>query len=167
MADGYQLAGRIVPSRTAVAALGVPGPTATWAFAALAEELGRATPDPRFLKILRISKERFLKPARMTPGGLALANTVIALAAVAAIVGLWRLLTPHGTALFILGGVTFGLLGIYAASEKTYAKPFAIAGFDVIIPFLLAIPLLGAAALQLVAGKLWRSLGSAQRLGPR
>ena len=167
MADGYQLAGRIIPARPGVASLGVPGATATWAFGAVAEELGRATPDPRFLKILHTSKERFLKPARMIPGGLALANTVVAVVAIAAAVGLWRLLTPHGIALFILGAVTFGLLGIYAFSEKTYVKPVAIAGFDVIIPLLLAIPLLGAAALQLAAGRLWRSLGSAERLGRR
>ncbi len=44
MADGYQLAGRIVPSRADVASLGTPGAPVGWAFDAVAKQLGRAIP---------------------------------------------------------------------------------------------------------------------------
>jgi predicted acylesterase/phospholipase RssA len=164
MADGYRLAGRIIPSRRGLADLGAPGAVAGWAFDRVAEHLGQVIPDSYYLKILRVSKERFLKPARMTRWGLALAMILIAVIAAAAAAGLWLLLTPHGTTLFIAGLVTIACLGIYFGSDRPYVKPVAILIFDVIAPALLAIPLLGAAALQLAAGRRWRSLGSPQRV---
>jgi predicted acylesterase/phospholipase RssA len=164
MADGYLLAGRIVPLRPGVAGLGTPSTPVGWAFDAVAQQLGPAAPDPRFLKILQVGKERFLKPARMVKGGLMLANAFIAAVVAAIATGAWLLLTPHGTALFIAALAILVSLGIYIASDKSYVKPIAIALFDVIAPALLAIPLLGAAALQLAAGRRWRAVASAQRL---
>jgi NTE family protein len=164
MADGYRLAGRIVPSRGGVAGLGKPGEAAGWAFDTVAQQLAQAVPDPHYLKILRVAKERFFKPARMLPGGLALSTALIAVIGAAAAAGLWLLLTPHGSALFIAGLASIALLGLYFASDKAYLKPVAIVVFDVIMPALLAIPLLAGAALQLAAGRGWRRLGSAKRL---
>ena len=65
MADAYQLTGKIVPTRTELAALGTPGADAEWPFEVVAEQL--AQPSTKFLKVLRTSKQRFLKPSRMTP----------------------------------------------------------------------------------------------------
>jgi hypothetical protein len=53
---------------------------------------------------------------------------------------------------------------IYANSEKAFVKPVAIAIFDVVLPALLAIPLVLVSWLQLAAGKWWLSLGRAKRL---
>jgi hypothetical protein len=165
MADGYLLAGRIVPLRPGVAGLGTPSTPVGWAFDAVAQQLGPTAPDPRFLKILQVGKERFLKPARMVKGGLMLAYAFIAAVVVAIAAGTWLLLTPHRTALFVAALAILVSLGIYIASDKSYVKPVAIALFDVVIPALLSIPLLGAAALQLAAGRRWRAVASAQRLG--
>jgi hypothetical protein len=163
MADGYRIAGRIISSRAGVAGLGTPGAPVSWAFGTMAEELGRPIPDARHLEVLKVAKQRFFKAGRMTPGGYALAMALIAFAAAAVTLSLWLLLTPHGTALFIAGLLTIACLGIYFASDKAYVKPVALAVFDVIAPALLAIPLVGAARLQLTAGRLWLSLGSAKR----
>ena len=166
MADGYLLAGRIVPLRPGIADLGTPSTPVGWAFDAVAQQLGSAAPDPRFLKILKVGKERFLKPVRMVRGGLILANALIAAVVAAIAAGAWLLLTPHGTALFVAALAILVCLGIYVASDKSYVKPIAIALFDVLAPALLAIPLLGAAALQLAVGRRWRTVASAQRLSP-
>jgi predicted acylesterase/phospholipase RssA len=162
MADAYRLAGTIVPRRTGVAALGTPVGATGWAFDAVAGQLG--DPDPDYLKVLHVGKERFLKPARMTRGGLPATMALLALIVVAAAAGLWLLLTPHGTILFVAALVMVVGLGIYFASDRAYVKPVAIAVFDVLVPALLAIPMLGTAALQLAAGRRWRSLGHADRL---
>jgi NTE family protein len=162
MADAYQLTGKIVPTRTELAALGKPGPVAEWPFEVVAEQL--AQPSTKFLKVLRTSKQRFLKPSRMTPGLLPVV-LLLALAVVgAAAWGLWLLLTPHGTALFIAGLATLVALAIYANSEKPFVKPVAIGIFDVVLPALLAIPLVLVSWLQLAAGRWWLSLGRARRL---
>jgi NTE family protein len=161
MGDGYRLAGQIVPSRAGVASLGKPAEVASWPFDEVAAQLGPEAPDPRFLKVLQVSRERFLKPARMRRGGLATAFALIAVVLVGAAVGLWFLLTPHGTALFIAGLATLVCLGLYFGSDKPYVRPLAIGVFDLLAPLLLAIPLLAVAGLQLVAGRLWRSAGSA------
>ena len=162
MADAYQLTGKIVPTRTELAALGTPGADAEWPFEVVAEQL--AQPSTKFLKVLRTSKQRFLKPSRMTPGLLPVV-LLLALAAVgAAAWGLWLLLTPHGTALFIAGLATLVALAIYANSEKPFVKPVAIGIFDVVLPALLAIPLVLVSWLQLGAGRWWLSLGRARRL---
>jgi NTE family protein len=161
MADGYQLAGRIVPTRSALAALGGPAPSRTgWPFDDVGAQLAAATPDAGLLKLLQVAKERFLKPARMTPHALALVNVVLGLCAAAAAAGLWLLLTPHGTILFVIGLATLAALAIYFASDKAYVKPVAIAIFDVLFPALLVIPLLAAAALQLATGRLWLKRGA-------
>ena len=55
-------------------------------------------------------------------------------------------------------------LAIYANSEKPFVKPVAIAIFDVVLPSLLAIPLVLVSWLQLAAGRWWLSLGRANRL---
>jgi hypothetical protein len=90
---------------------------------------------------------------------------LLALAVVgAAAWGLWLLLTPHGTALFIAGLATLVALAIYANSEKPFVKPVAIGIFDVVLPALLAIPLVLVSWLQLAAGRWWLSLGRARRL---
>jgi hypothetical protein len=100
----------------------------------------------------------------MTPGLLPLV-LLLGLAAIgAAAWGLWLLLTPHGSALFIAGLATLGALAIYANSEKPFVKPVAIAIFDVVLPALLAIPLVLVSWLQLGAGRWWLSLGRAKRL---
>jgi NTE family protein len=162
MADGHKLASTIIPKRAGVAGLGTPVGASGWAFDAVAPQL--ADPQPDYLKVLRVGKQQFLKPARMTPGALPAVMATIGLAAAAAAAGLWLLLTPHGTALFIAALAAAAVLGIYFASDNQYVKPVAIAVFDVIMPALLAIPMLGVAALQLAAGRRWRSLGSARRL---
>jgi predicted acylesterase/phospholipase RssA len=168
MADGYRLTGRIIPARPGVASLGAPATGARfgWAFDAVAEQLGPAAPEPRFLKILQVGKQRFLKPARMTGGGVALVNTLIAAVLGGAAAGAWFLLTPHGTGLFIAILASLVCLGIYFASESRYVKPIAIVLFDCVVPALLALPMLAAAALQLAAGRRWRAVASARRLAP-
>ncbi len=162
MADAYQLTGKIVPTRTELAALGTPGPAQDWAFGVVAEQL--AQPSKRFLKVLHTSKQRFLKPARMTPVLLPLTLLLLLAGVGAAAYGLWLLLTPHGTALFIGTLAVLGALAIYANSEKAYVKPVAIGIFDVVLPALLALPLVLISWLQLGAGRWWLSLGRATRL---
>jgi NTE family protein len=163
MADGYLLAGRIVPSRAGVAALGTHHATASWPFEDVASELGRPTPDPELLKVLRIGKERFLKPARMTPFGTRLVTIAVAAIVLAAILGLWFILRSHGTALYLGGLLTLAALGLYVGSDKPYIKPIATILFDVVTPALLAIPLLAAALLQLASGRRWRTVGAVTR----
>jgi NTE family protein len=162
MADAYQLTGKIVPTRTGIAALGTPGPDAEWPFEVVSEQL--AQPSKKFLKVLHVSKERFMKPSRMLPAVLPVVLLVLVAALGAAAWGLWLLLTPHGTALFIAILAVLGALVIYANSEKAFVKPVAIAIFDVVLPALLAIPLVLVSWLQLAAGKWWLSLGRAKRL---
>jgi NTE family protein len=162
MADSYQLTGEIVPKQAGLAALGTPGPDREWPFEVVAEHL--AQPSERFLKVVHASKERFLKPARMTrfllPLTLLLALAVFGLA----VWGLWELLTPHGVTLFLIGLATLGALEIYVLSQVPFVKWVAIALFDVVLPVLLAIPLFMISLLQLAAGRWWLALGRAQRL---
>jgi NTE family protein len=162
MADAYQLAGRILPTRTALAALGTPIGEREWAFDVVEGQLGK--PSERYLKLMRVSKQRFLKPARMTPGVLPLILLLMLAALGAAAWGLWLLLTPHGNVLFIAGLATLGALAIYANSEKPFVKPVAVALFDVVLPALLALPLVLVAWLQILAGRWWLSIGRASRL---
>ena len=162
MADAYQLTGRIVPTRAGLAALGTPGPAVEWPFGIVEEQLAR--PSKKFLKVLRVSKQRFLKPSRMLPAVLPVVLLLLLAAVGAAAYGLWLLLTPHGTALFIAILAALGAMAIYANSEKPFVKPVAIAIFDVVLPALLAIPLVLISWLQLAAGRWWLSLGSAKRL---
>jgi len=51
-----------------------------------------------------------------------------------------------------------------AASQAPFAKPVAVAIFDVVLPALLALPLVLVAWLQIAAGRWWLSLGRARRL---
>ena len=162
MADAYQLTGKILPTRTGIAALGTPGPDAEWPFEVVSEQL--AQPSKKFLKVLHVSKERFMKPSRMLPKVLPVVLLLLLAALVAAAWGLWLLLTPHGTALFIAILAAMGALVIYANSEKAFVKPVAVVIFDVVLPALLAIPLVVVSWLQLAAGKWWLSLGRAKRL---
>jgi NTE family protein len=162
MADAYQLTGRIVPTRADLAALGTSGTDVEWPFEVVSEQL--AQPDKKFLKVLRVSKQRFLKPSRMLPAVLPVVLLVLLAAVGAAAYGLWLLLTPHGTALFIAILAALGALAIYANSEKPFVKPVAIAIFDVALPALLALPLVLISWLQLAAGRWWLSLGRANRL---
>jgi hypothetical protein len=135
MADSYQLAGEIVPKQAGLARLGTAGPGREWPFEVVAEQL--AQPSERFLLLLVVGVG-------------------------AAIWGLWLLLTPHGTTLFIVGLATVGALAIYAGSQKL--KPAAIGLFDVILPVLMALPLVLIAWFQLAIGRWWLGLGRAQRL---
>ena len=162
MADSYQLTGEIVPKKAGLAALGTPGPDQEWPFEVVAEQLAR--PSERFLKLLHVSKERFLKPSRMTP--LLLPLTLLLLLALvgAATWGLWVALTPHGTALFIGGLVTLGTLAVYVVSQAPYVKPVATLVFDAVVPALLALPMVLLAWLQIAAGRWWLSLGRAGRI---
>jgi NTE family protein len=160
MADSYQLTGEIVPKRQGLARLGSAGPDREWPFEVVAEQL--AQPSDRFLKMLHASRERFLKPARMTRPLLPLILLLLVAGLGAAIWGLWLLLTPHGTTLFIVGLATLGALAIYAGSQML--KPAAIGLFDVIIPALLALPLLLIAWVQIAVGRWWLGVGRAQRL---
>jgi NTE family protein len=164
MADGYQLAGRIVPGRAGITALGHSGGEVGWSFNAVSDFLGAVEPDPRFLQVLQVGKERFLKPARMTPGAFAVTNVLIGLLLAGGALGGWLLLRPHGTGLYIAGLAAAAALAIYMASDKAYVKPVAVFLFDIITPFLLAIPLFLASALQLASGKRWRARGSPERL---
>jgi predicted acylesterase/phospholipase RssA len=164
MADGYQLAGRIIPGRAGIAALGHPGGEVRWPFNVVSELLGGVTANSRFLKVLQVGKERFLKPARMTSGAFAATNLLMAVLLVAAAAGGWLLLTPHGTSLYIAALAAVAALAIYLASDRAYVKPVAVVLFDIVTPALLAIPLALVAALQLVAGRRWRSIGSTDRL---
>lgn len=160
MADSYQLAGEIVPKQAGLARLGTPGADQEWPFEVVAEQL--AQPSERFLKVLRTSKERFLKPALMTRLMLPLILLLLVAAVGAAVWGLWVALTPHGTTLFIFGLATLGALVVYAGSQKL--KPAAIGLFDVVLPALMALPLVLIAWLQLAAGRRWLRLGRADRL---
>lgn len=162
MADAYQLAGRILPTRTALASLGTPIGEQEWAFDVVEGQLGK--PTDRYLKLMRVSKQRFLKPARMTPWLLPLVLLLMLAALGAAAWGLWLLLTPHGNVLFIAGLATLGALAIYANSEKAFVKPVAVALFDVVLPAILALPLVLVAWLQILAGRWWLSIGRAGRL---
>jgi predicted acylesterase/phospholipase RssA len=162
MADSYQLTGEIVPKQAGLAALGTTGPDRQWPFEVVAEQL--AQPSERFLKLLHASKERFLKPARMTSFLLPLTLLLVLAGVGAAVWGLWELLTPHGVALFLIGLATLGALEIYAMSQVPFVKVVAIALFDVVLPALLALPLIVISALQLAAGRWWLGLGRADRL---
>jgi NTE family protein len=162
MADSYQLAGEIVPKKAALAALGTPGPGQQWPFEIVGEQL--AQPSEHFLKMLHASKERFLKPARMTRFLLPLTLLLLLAGIGAAVWGLWVALTPHGTILFIAGLVAVEALAIYAASQAPFAKPIAVAVFDVALPALLALPLVLVGWLQIAGGRWWLSLGRADRL---
>jgi hypothetical protein len=162
MADSYQLTGEIVPKQAGLAALGTAGSKQEWPFEVVAEQL--AEPSDRFLKTLHASKERFLKPARMTPTLLPLTLLLVVLGLGAAVWGLWLALTPHGTVLFVAGLVTIAALVIYAASQASFVKPVAVAIFDVVVPALLALPLVLLAWLQIAAGRWWLGLGRARRL---
>jgi predicted acylesterase/phospholipase RssA len=164
MADGYQLAGCIIPGRPGIAGLGHPGSEVGWTFDVVSDLLGARITDSTFLKVLQVGKERFLKPARMTPGAYAATNVLMALVLVAVAAGGWLLLTPHGTSLYIAALAMFVTLAIYFASEKAYVKPVATVLFDIVTPALLAVPMALAAALQLAAGRRWRSIGSVDRL---
>jgi len=162
MADAYQLTGRIVPTRNELASLGTAGPAQEWPFGVVSEHL--AQPSKRFLTVLHASKERFLKPARMTPALLPLTLLLLLAAVGAGVWGLWLLITPHGMELYIGLLAALGALVIYANSEKAFVKPVAIAIFDVVFPFVLALPLVVISWLQLGAGRWWLSLGRAKRL---
>ena len=162
IADSYQLTGEIVPKQAGLAALGTTGPDRQWPFEVVAEQL--AQPSERFLKLLHASKERFLKPARMTSFLLPLTLLLVLAGVGAAVWGLWELLTPHGVALFLIGLATLGALEIYAMSQVPFVKVVAIALFDVVLPALLALPLIVISALQLAAGRWWLGLGRADRL---
>ena len=162
MADAYRLAGKIVPTRTALASLGRPSGEQDWAFKVVDRHLG--SPSEKYLKMMRTSKQRFLKPARMTPGLLPLTLLVLLAALGAAAWGLWLLVTPHGTELFIAILAGLGALAIYANSEKAFVKPVASVLFDMLLPFVLALPLLLVAWLQLLAGRWWLALGRANKL---
>jgi predicted acylesterase/phospholipase RssA len=162
MADSYQLTGEIVPKQAELSALGNAGSTQEWPFEVVAEQL--AQPSERFVKLLHASKERFLKPARMTRFLLPLTLLLVLAGAGAAVWGLWLLLTPHGTTLFIVGLATLGALAIYANSERPFVKPVAIVLFDIVLPALLALPMVLISLLQLAAGRWWLGLGRAGRL---
>jgi predicted acylesterase/phospholipase RssA len=162
MADAYQLTGEIVPKQTRLAALGTAGPNQRWPFEVVAEQL--AQPSDRFLKVLHASKERFLKPARITSFLLPLTLLLMLAAFGAAVWGLWELLTPHGITLFLIGLATLGALEVYALSQIRFVKLVAIALFDVVLPALLALPLVLVSLLQLAAGRWWLGVGRADRL---
>jgi predicted acylesterase/phospholipase RssA len=162
MADAYRLAGRIVPSRKEVASLGSPGAEQEWPFNVLAGNLGQ--PSDRYLKVMRIAKQRFLKGARMTRGVLPAVVVVLLAAVVAAAYVLWRVLPPHGKWLYVGILAVLVALFFYANSEKPYLKPVAFFIFDVVLPALLALPLALAAWAQILAGRWWLRLGRAQRL---
>ena len=162
MADSYQLTGEIVPKQAGLAALGTAGPGREWPFEVVAEQL--AQPSERFVKLLHASKERFLKPARMTSFLLPLTLLLMLAAFGAAVWGLWELLTPHGITLFLIGLATIGALEVYALSQIRFVKLVAIALFDVVLPALLALPLVLVSLLQLAAGRWWLGVGRADRL---
>jgi NTE family protein len=167
MADGYQLAGRIVPSRPSIAELASPATETGWVFDVVRENLARPLGDAGYLKTLHVAKERFLKPARVVSGGVAAATALLVLAAAVAVGGLWVGLVPHGMALFIALVVIVACLVLYFVSERAYAKPVATLVFDVALPALLAIPLVAVAGLQLATGRLWLRAGAAERLKTR
>ena len=162
MADAYQLTGKVVPTRAELAALGSAGPEEDWPFSVVAEQL--AQPSKRFLKVLHSAKERFLKPARMTRPLLPLTLLLLLAGIGAGAWGLWLLLTPHGTGLFIGVFALLAALAIYVNSEKAFVKPVAIVIFDVVLPALLALPLVVISWLQLGAGRWWLTVGRAKRL---
>jgi NTE family protein len=162
MADAYHLAGKIVPTRAALASLGTAGPEQDWPFRVVEAQL--AKPSERYLKVMRSSKERFLKPARMTPGLLPLTLLVLLAGLGAAAWGLWLAVTPHGTGLFIAVLAGLVALAIYANSEMVGVRVVATALFDVLLPVVLALPLVLVAWLQLLAGRWWLSLGKASRI---
>jgi NTE family protein len=162
MADAYRLTGKIVPGRTALASLGTPGPEQEWAFSVVAGQLDH--PTPAYRKVLHVSKQRFLKPSRMIPGVLPVVLVLAVLGLVAAGWGLWLALTPHGTLLYVAILVALAEIAIYASSERPFVKPVAIAMFDVVLPALLALPLMLIGWLQIAAGRWWLALGRAGRL---
>jgi NTE family protein len=162
MADSYRLAGKIIPSRAGLAGLGAPIGDRVWAFGVVTDQL--ANPSDKYLKVLKVSKQRFFKPSRMLPPLLWVVFALILAAVGAAAYGLWLLLTPHGTALFIVVLALLGMMAIYAASENKYVKPVAIFIFEMLLPALLAIPLVLVSGLQLLAGRWWLSQGRANRL---
>ena len=78
MADAYQLTGRIVPRRYGHCRAR-PGRVARSGGASTpsATSLAQRSLTRRFLKLLQVGKERFLKSARMTPYVFATANVLI------------------------------------------------------------------------------------------
>ena len=153
MADGYQIAEAMIPKREAVKRLGEPVALDGWAFESVSGRL--AEPDKEFRKILQVGKQRFLKPARMVPGLIGLINTIGVLVLLAAVAGLGLLLAPHGWVLFGVGVGVAAIAGCYLGSGNRLVKPVATAIFDVIVLFVLALPLFLASGLQLATGRLW------------
>jgi hypothetical protein len=160
MADSYQLAGEIVPKQAGLARLGTAGPDREWPFEVVAEQLAQPR---RALPQAAARLEGALPQADADDAAAAAADPPAPGGGVgAAIWGLWLLLTPHGTTLFIVGLATLGALAIYAGSQKL--KPAAIGLFDVILPVLMALPLVLIAWFQIALGRWWLGLGRAQRL---
>jgi NTE family protein len=159
MQDAYWLAGAVVPRRRAVASLGTPTPGGGWAFEAVADELAR--PSDRYLRLLRASKERFLKPVRMLPGWVyPTVMALVGLALLAGVIALGFVLAPHGTVLYVAGAVLLVALVLYVKSGNLLSKVL----YDVLVPVVAAVPLLFVAAAQLAAGRRWRAVGRAERL---
>lgn len=156
MADAHKLVGRIVPGSD-LATLGTPVGSTGWRFDPVAHQL--ASPDEHFLRLLRVSKERFLKPARMTSYGIPVAVGAVVAGAGAIVYGLWRALEPHGTLQFTLGLALSAAIVVYALSQRPLAKQVAVVVFDVVVPALLALPLLVVGWTQILAGRRWLALG--------
>ena len=101
MADAYQLTGRIVPTRAGLAALGTAGPAVS----------GRSKSSPSSSPSRARSSSRCCTARRSASSSrrgccprCCRSTLLLLLAALgAAVYGLWLLLTPHGTALFIAG----------------------------------------------------------------
>ena len=159
MADGRALISTILPRQTTVAALGTPVGKRTWAFDAVAAEL--ATPSDRYLRVLRLSKQRFGKPLLLAPRPVAALVGVVLLAAlVAAAVGLGLLLVPHGVVLFVLAAAGLLALALYLLPGNAVSRIL----YDSVVPIVLALPLLLVSFAVLAAGRAWVSAGRADRL---
>jgi len=103
----------------------------------------------------------------MYPVLLAFAG-VLMLASAAAIVVLgWLLFRSRGAPLYVLLIASLGVLTLYLNSHRRFAQPIAWFIFDTATPAVLALPLLAAAWLELGSGRLWLSIGRANRLQPQ
>ncbi len=123
-----------------------------------------AAPSDRYLKVLRLSKQRFGKPLLLAPRAVAvLVGAVLLAALVAAAVGLGLLLVPHGVVLFVLAAAGLVALALYLMPGNAISRIL----YDSVVPIVLALPLLLVSLAVLAAGRAWVSAGRADRLRSR
>jgi predicted acylesterase/phospholipase RssA len=171
MVDGYRICSVRANDASEHTRLFSDGPLPKeggWSFESV-EPLMRWAPE-RYVRALRVSRQRFFKPLRLLSPGLMWAVVAVLLAGSAVAAGLGiALLRDASVPVPAVAAVVGGL----AAAAFLYVKP-DVRGlrtasallYDVLVPLVLAVlPVLWLAAhLQILGGRLYRWRGTAARL---